>query len=96
VEAGLTATEAARKYGVAEHAIYRWKAKFGGMEVNEAKRLRDLEDENRRLKQLVADLTLDNHALKAVVQQNGEPGEEEGGRGRSQPPPAHLVLRRFM
>lgn len=67
-EAGLGTKEVARKYGVTEHTIYRWKAKLGGMEVSEAKRLRDLEDENRRLKQIVADLTLDNQALKAVVQ----------------------------
>lgn len=50
-----------------EHTIYRWKAKLGGMEVSEANRLRELTDENRQLKQIVADLTLDNHALTAVV-----------------------------
>jgi len=66
-ESGLGTKEVARKYGVTEHTIYRWKAKLGGMEVNEARRLRDLEEENRRLKQIVADLTLDNQALKAVV-----------------------------
>lgn len=66
-EAGLRASELARKHGVAEHTIYRWKAKYGGMEVSEAQRLKQLEDENRRLKHLVADLTLDNQALKAVV-----------------------------
>lgn len=68
LDAGLSTKDAARKYGVSEHTIYRWKAKLGGMEVSEAKRLRELEDENRRLKQIVADLTLDNQALKAVVQ----------------------------
>ncbi len=67
-EAGLGTKEVARKYGVTEQTIYRWKAKLGGMEVSEAKRLRELEDENRRLKHIVADLTLDNQALKAVVQ----------------------------
>lgn len=66
-EAGLPIKELVRKYGVTEQTYYRWKSKFGGMEVNEAKRLRSLEDENRRLKHLVADLTLDNQALKAVV-----------------------------
>lgn len=66
-DAGLPIKELVRKYGVTEQTYYRWKSKFGGMEVNEAKRLRGLEDENRRLKHLVADLTLDNLALKAVV-----------------------------
>ena len=67
-EAGQPTKQLARKYGVTEHTVYRWKAKFGGMEVNEARRLRELEDENRPLKQLVADLTLDNRALKAVAE----------------------------
>jgi putative transposase len=59
--------EVARKMGVTEQTFYRWKAKFGGMDVSEARRLRQLEDENRRLKQVVADLTLDNQALKSVL-----------------------------
>jgi putative transposase len=66
-EAGAKTAELARKHGVAEHTIYRWKSKFGGMTVSEAQRLRQLEDENRRLKHVVADLTLDNQALKAVL-----------------------------
>jgi len=66
-EAGAKASDLARKHGVSEHTIYRWKAKYGGMDVNEAQRLRHLEDENRRLKHIVADLTLDNQALKAVL-----------------------------
>jgi putative transposase len=66
-EAGMKTPELARKHGVSEHTIYRWKAKFGGMSVSEAQRLRQLEDENRRLKHVVADLTLDNQALKAVL-----------------------------
>ena len=66
-EAGLPVKELVRKYGVSEQTFYRWKSKFGGMEVNDAKKLKALEDENRRLKHLVADLTLDNQALKAVV-----------------------------
>jgi putative transposase len=65
-EAGAKTSELARKHGVGEHTIYRWKAKFGGLTVSEAQRLKQLEDENRRLKHLVADLTLDNQALKAV------------------------------
>ena len=66
-EAGLPIKELVRKYGVTEQTYYRWKSKFGGMEINDAKKLKALEDENRRLKHLVADLTLDNQALKAVV-----------------------------
>jgi len=61
----------AREHGISEGTIYAWKAKFGGMEVADAKRLRGLEDENRRLKQMVADLSLDKEALKTVIQKNG-------------------------
>ncbi|MBP7434939.1 MAG: transposase [Bacteroidales bacterium] len=55
---------------MSEQTIYRWKSKYGGMEISEAKCLKQLEDENRRLKQIVADLMLDNQALKLVVQKN--------------------------
>ncbi len=65
--AGVKVSDLVRKHGISEHTFYRWKAKYGGMEVNEARRLRQLEDENRRLKSVVADLTLDNQALKAVL-----------------------------
>ena len=65
--AGVKVSDLVRKHGISEHTFYRWKAKYGGMEVSEAKRLRLLEDENRRLKSVVADLTLDNQALKAVL-----------------------------
>ena len=63
-EAGLTAKDLCRKYGMPDATFCKWKAKFSGMEVNEARRLRDLEDENRRLKKLVADLSLDKMALE--------------------------------
>ena len=65
--AGTKLAELVRKHGISEQTYYRWKAKYGGMEVSEARRLRQLEDENGRLKGLVADLTLDNQALKAVL-----------------------------
>jgi putative transposase len=55
-----------RKRGIVEHTFYRWKAKFGGMEVSDAKRLRELEDENRKLKHMVADLMLDNRMLEDI------------------------------
>jgi putative transposase len=67
VEAGAGPKEVCRRHGISEQSIYRWKAKYGGMEISDARRLRALEEENRRLKHLVADLTLDNQALKAVV-----------------------------
>jgi putative transposase len=67
VDAGSKVQDVIRKLGITEQTYYRWKAKYGGMEVSDAKKLRGLEDENRRLKHLVADLTLDNQALKAVV-----------------------------
>lgn len=65
-EGGLPSAEVCRKYGISDATFYNWRRKFGGMEVNEAKRLRQLEEENRRLKHLVADLTLDVQMLKAV------------------------------
>jgi putative transposase len=66
-EAGRPVKELARTHGITETTFYRWKAKFGGLPISEAKRLRQLEDENRRLKHVVADLTLDNHALKGLL-----------------------------
>jgi putative transposase len=63
--------ELAREIGVSEATIYTWKSKYGGMEVGEAQRLKGLEDENRRLKHLVADLSLDKEVLKAIVRKNG-------------------------
>ena len=66
-EAGATTAEVCRRHGISEQTYHRWKSKYGGMEVNEAKRLKSLEDENGRLKRLVADLTLDNQMLKDVV-----------------------------
>ncbi len=57
-----------RKHGISDATYYNWKAKYGGMTVSDAKKLKALEDENRRLKHIVADLTLDNQALKAVVE----------------------------
>ena len=64
---GAKLADVCRRHGISEPTYYAWKAKFGGMDVNEARRLKQLEDENRRLKHLVADLTLDNQALKVIV-----------------------------
>ena len=66
-EAGVPARELCRKYGMSDATFYKWKARFSGMEVNEVRRLRDLEEENRRLKKLVADLSLDKMALEDVL-----------------------------
>jgi len=70
VEAGITVAEICRKYGISDATYYNWKAKHGDMTASDVKKLRQLEDENRRLKHLVADLTLDNQALKAVIAKN--------------------------
>ena len=66
-EAGVAVKEICRKQGIGEQTDYRWKSKFGGLEVSEARRLRQLEDENRRLKQMVAEQALDLRALRTVL-----------------------------
>ena len=66
-EAGAKTSDLARKYGVSEATLYNWKAKYGGMDVSEAKRLRTLEDENRKLKKLLAESMLDISALKELL-----------------------------
>jgi len=67
VDAGAKVDEVCRRLGVTQTTFYRWKSKFGGMEVSDARRLKTLEDENRRLKQMVADLSLDLQAAKMVI-----------------------------
>jgi putative transposase len=67
-EAGMPAQDVIRKHGIANGTFYRWKSKFSGMEVSDARRLRELEDENRRLKRMVADLSLDKQMLEDVIQ----------------------------
>lgn len=69
-EAGVALAEITRKYGIAEGTFYRWKAKYGGLELNDAKRLKALETENRRLKHLLADAMLDNVVLKDALSRN--------------------------
>src|ERR1700689_3651877 len=70
-EAGVKTADLGREHGISAATFYGWKSKFGGMDVSEAARLRQMEDENRRLKQLVADLSLDKEMLKAVIRKNG-------------------------
>lgn len=69
-QAGISAAELCRKYGISDATFYNWKAKYNGLTVNEARRVRLLEDENRRLKHIVAEQALDIAALKAVVSKN--------------------------
>ncbi len=66
-DAGMKVQGLCHKHGISDVTFYKWRSKYGGMEVSDARRLKALEDENRRLKSLVADLTLDNQALKLVA-----------------------------
>ena len=69
-EAGGKAPELCRRHGISDATFYKWKAKYGGLEVSEARRLKSLEDENRRLKKLLAEAMLDNAALKDLLGKN--------------------------
>ena len=68
-EAGIPVSDLCRKHGISDASIYKWKARFGGMDVSEAKRLKALEDENAKLKRMLADAMLDNVALKDLLGQ---------------------------
>lgn len=68
VEAGRLVKDACREYGISEGTYYNWKAKYGGMETSDIKRLKELEDENRRLKQMYANLSLEHTILKDVIE----------------------------
>lgn len=68
VESGRLVKEVCREYGISEATCYNWKSKYGGMEASDIKRLKELEDENRRLKQMYAELCLDNRILKDIVE----------------------------
>jgi putative transposase len=69
-EAGARVVDLCRKYGMSDVSFYKWKAKYSGLTVSELKRLKALEDENRRLKQIVADQALDNRVLKDLLSKN--------------------------
>ena len=71
VGAGRKVEDVAREVGVSKHTIYGWKAKYGGMDVNEVQEVKQLREENGRLKKLVADLSLDKDALQSVIRKNG-------------------------
>ena len=68
VEGGRMVKEVCREYGMSDATYYNWKAKYGGMEASDIKRLKELEQENRRLKQMFADLSLENRALKDIIE----------------------------
>ena len=69
-ETGAKPGDLCRRHGIAEQTLYRWKAKYGGLQVSEVRRLRQLEAENRTLKQLLAEATLDNHTLRELLRKN--------------------------
>lgn len=67
-EAGKTVKDISREHGISDATFYNWKAKYGGMQISDVKRMKDLEDENNRLKRIVANLTLENDAIKTVLE----------------------------
>lgn len=69
-QAGLSAADLCRKHGISDATFYKWRSKYGGMEVSDAKRLKGLEDENRKLKKLLAESMLDNATLKEMLTKN--------------------------
>lgn len=82
-EAGAKTADLARRHGVSEATIYNWKSKYGGLEVSEARRLRELESENAKLKRLLADTMLDNVALKDLLTKNSDARRYAGSCGSS-------------
>jgi len=68
VEGGRLIKDVCREHGISETTYYNWKSKYGGMEISDIKRLKELEQENRKLKQMFADLSLENRALKDVIE----------------------------
>jgi putative transposase len=69
-QAGLSAAELCRKHGISDATFYKWRSKYGGMEVSDARKLKSLEDENRKLKKLLAEQMLDNSTLKEMLGKN--------------------------
>ena len=69
-QAGLSAAELCRKYGFSDATFYKWRSRYGGMEVSDARRLKALDEENRRLKKLLAETMLDNSTLKEMLRKN--------------------------
>ena len=84
-EAGLGTADVCRKHGISSATFYKWKAKYGGLQVSDARRLRTLEDENAKLKKLLAEVMLDNAILKDVAAKNGDARREAGCCGARLP-----------
>ena len=82
-EAGMTTAEVCRKHGISSATFFKWKSRFGGMNVSDARRLKALEDENAKLKRLLAETMLDNAMLKDLNAKNGDARSQAGGRGSS-------------
>ena len=80
-ESGISADTISRELGISRMTLYKWKSKYSGMDVSQVRRLKELEEENRKLKQMYADLALDNQILKEVIEKNSEArGQKRGGR----------------
>jgi putative transposase len=79
-EAGAKTADVCRKYGISSATFYKWKAKYGGLEVSDAKRLKALEDENAKLKRLLAEAELDKAMLKEIAAKNGDARRQSRGR----------------
>jgi putative transposase len=84
-EAGAKTADVCRRHGISDATFYKWKARYGGLDVSEARRLKVLEDENAKLKKLLAEAMLDNAMLKDVAAKNGNARCPAGGRGASLP-----------
>lgn len=80
-EGGIRTADVCRKHGISGATFYKWKSKYGGLDVSEARRLKVLEDENARLKKLLAEAMLDNTMLKDIASKNGNARRQTGGRG---------------
>lgn len=78
LESGVDAETIAREHGISRATLYNWKSKYSGMEVSQVKRLKELEEENRKLKQMYADLALDNRILKEVIEKNSRARDQKG------------------
>ena len=77
LDSGVSAELVAREHGISRTTLYKWKSKYSGMDVSQVKRLKELEEENRNLKQMYADLALDNRILRDVIEKNSRARDKE-------------------